>query len=69
MRIAEMTPQERDDIKLYIEVLDGQDDAPILNADQLSEINRRLYAYDNGLMSALPQDQVITMLKDRVQST
>jgi hypothetical protein len=67
-RIAEMTPQERDDIKLYIDVLDGQENAPPLSTEQLSEIDRRIEAYDQGLMTALSSDEVITLLRDRIHS-
>lgn len=66
--IAEMTPEERDDIKFHIDVLDSQDDNTPLSLEQIAEIDRRMQAYDQGMMSTLPYDQVITLLRDRIHS-
>jgi len=64
-RISKMTPEERDDIRLY---MDSLDDGFELSDELRAELERRRNLFDSGQMSARPAKEVLNEWKDKIKA-
>lgn len=67
-KISRMSPNERDDILLYIEALRGEDDFE-LTKEMKAELDRRIAHHKANPESGIPARELIRQWREKINRT